>query len=84
MTATASFAFAIHEGVKLGILDEKYTENARKACEVLLANIAEDGTVLKASGGTCIMPTKEEYNAIECVYSPFGQGLAILALNSIL
>ncbi len=84
MTATAAFAYAINEGIKLGILDEQYTENVRRACEVLLANIAEDGTVLKASGGTCIMPTKEEYNAIECVYSPFGQGLAILALNSIL
>ncbi len=84
MTATSAFAYAINEGIKLGILDEKYAENAKKACDALLLHIADDGTVKKASGGTCIMPNKEDYNAIECVYSPFGQGLAILALNSIL
>lgn len=84
MTATAAFAYAINEGIRLGILAEKYSENVKKACDVLLSNIAKDGTVEKASGGTCIMPDKEDYNRIECVYSPFGQGLAILALNSIL
>lgn len=84
MTATSAFAYAINEGIRLGILDEKYADNAKKACDALLLHIAEDGTVEKASGGTCIMPDKKDYNAIECVYSPFGQGLAILALNSIL
>lgn len=83
MTATAAFTYALNEGMKLGILDNKYTENVESAYQVLKANIAEDGTVLNASGGTCIMPTKEDYNAIECVYSPFAQGLAILAFNSL-
>lgn len=84
MTATASFAYAINEGIRLGVLDKKYTENVQMAYQALISNISDDGTMMKASGGTCIMATKEEYNAIECVYSPFGQGLAILALNSIL
>ncbi len=61
---------------------EDFAQWCMEAYQVLKANIAEDGTVLNASGGTCIMPTKEEYNAIECCYSPFAQGLAILAVNS--
>lgn len=84
MTATAAFAFAINEGIKLGILKEEYSVNVDRAIKILKLHVDEDGTVLKASGGTCIMPNAEDYNAIECVYSPFGQGLAILALNSII
>lgn len=83
MTATAAFAYALNEGMRLGILDDRYADNVNRAYQALKANIAEDGTVLNASGGTCIMPTKEEYNAIPCCYSPFAQGLAILAVNSI-
>lgn len=82
MTATAAFAFAINEGIRIGILPEEYAGNAERAYQILNANIGEDGTVLNASGGTCIMPEKENYNAIKCCYSPFAQGLAILALNS--
>lgn len=84
MTATSAFIFAINEGMKQGILDKKYMANVESAVKVLKANIAEDGTILQASGGTCIMPKKEQYNAVKPCYSPFAQGLAILALNSIL
>lgn len=52
------------------------------AYAALEKNIGADGTLQNASGGTCIMHTAEEYNAIPVYYSPFAQGLAILALNS--
>ena len=82
MTATAAFAYSINEGIKLGFLDSSYQIYADKAFEALEKEIDQDGTLLKASGGTCIMPLKEDYNAIPLCYSPFAQGLAILALNS--
>ena len=83
MTATAAFAFAINEGIRLGILPKEYAENAEKAYQILKANIGEDGTVLNASDGTVVRPDKEWYNAVKCCYSPFAQGLVILALNSV-
>ena len=82
MTATSSFAFAINEGIKLGIIDAKYSVNAKKACDALIRNIEEDGTILNASGGTWVKPDKEDYNAVAVCYSQFAQGLAMLALSS--
>lgn len=82
MTATSSFAFAINEGIKIGIIDKKYYDNGVKAYKILDSNVDGDGTILNASGGTCIMPDKSDYNAIGPCFSPFAQGLAILALNS--
>lgn len=82
MTATSAFAYAINEGIKLGIIDEKYYENGLKGYKILDSNIDTDGTVNNASGGTCIMPNKADYNAVGPCFSPFAQGLAILALNS--
>ncbi len=83
MTATAAFSFALNEGIRTGILiGEKYKKCADLAYDALEDSIADDGTLLNASGGTCIMPTAEQYNAVPVCYSPFAQGLAILALNS--
>lgn len=82
MTVTASFAFALNEGVKNGWLDESFAPFAEKAYEALLKNIDTDGTVLNASGGTSVMPNAADYNKVGCYYSPFAQGLAILALSS--
>ena len=82
MSATASFAFALNEGIKMGLLDSSYQKYCDKAYEVLEKNIDRDGTLLNASGGTSIMPTNEEYNAIPICYTPYSQGLAILAMNS--
>lgn len=64
MTATSAFAFAINEGVRLGVIAREYSENAARAIAVLKKNIAGDGSVLNASGGTCIMPSREQYNAV--------------------
>ncbi len=83
MSATAAFAFALSEGMRLGVLDKDcYKKHADLAYAALEKNIGADGTLQNASGGTCIMHTAEEYNAIPVCYSPFAQGLAILALNS--
>ena len=43
-------------------------------------HIAQDGTVEQASGGTPVMYSTQEYNAIPCVMSYYGQGIAALAL----
>lgn len=82
MTATASFAFALNEGVKNGWLDESFAPCAQKAYDALLKNIDTDGTLLNASGGTSVMPCNEDYNKVGTCYSPFAQGLAMLALSS--
>ena len=46
----------------------------------LCSQIASDGTVRGASGGTPIMRSVEEYNKIPCTMSYYGQGMALLAL----
>lgn len=82
MSGTAAFAFALNEGIKSGLLDDSYKVYRDKAYKILEENIDEDGTLKNASGGTCIMPTNDEYNAIPICFTPYSQGLAILALNS--
>ncbi|AIQ57017.1 glycoside hydrolase family 88 protein [Paenibacillus borealis] len=52
-SGSALFAYAALKGHRLGILDDKYREwGAQIAVEILNNHLADDGTVLHASGGT--------------------------------
>lgn len=81
MSATAAFSYGVCKAIALGYIDEKYRINGENAVECLKSNIAEDGTVLFASAGTCVMETANEYNAIPFGYSNFSQGLAMIAFS---
>ena len=52
--------------------------------EASLNNIAEDGTVLKVSGGTGMGYNKEHYKNILVAPMAYGQSLTILALSEAL
>ena len=79
-TATAAFFFGVYRSIKLGWLGEVWRERAQSAGGFLHEHIAQDGTVEQASGGTPVMYSTQEYNAIPCVMSYYGQGIAALAL----
>ena len=79
-TATAAFSFGVYRAIKLGWLGEEWREQAQAAGGFLHEHIAQDGTVEQASGGTPVMYSTQEYNAIPCVMSYYGQGIAALAL----
>ncbi|GHV44711.1 glycosyl hydrolase [Clostridia bacterium] len=73
MSGTAAFAF--------GLAGAGEETAVAAALALLERNTAADGTLLNASGGTCVMDTAAAYNAIGCCYSPFAQGLAMLGLS---
>ncbi|WP_409342381.1 glycoside hydrolase family 105 protein [Paenibacillus sp. MBLB4367] len=82
-SVTAAFAFGLNIGIEHGWLEKAaYRTPAKKAIQVLNANISAEGQVQHGSGGTCVMPTAAEYNDIPYSASPFTQGLALLALCS--
>ena len=62
-----------------------HTKYARKACEGILANIAEDGRLLNVSGGTAVMRNLEGYRNISRNWAQgWGQGLALAFLAATL
>ena len=83
-SGSAAIAAGILKGIRLGILDDSYLECANKAIAGILANIDEDGTVLKVSGGTGMGYNKEHYRNILIAPMAYGQSLVILALSEAL
>lgn len=83
-SGSAAIAAGILKGIRLGILDDSYLECANKAITGILDNIAEDGTVLKVSGGTGMGYNKEHYKNILIAPMAYGQSLTILALSEAL
>jgi len=80
-TATVAFAYSLNKAYHRGYVEgELYAQAALRANGVLLKQIDARGRLTGGSGGTCVMETAEEYNAIGCAYSPFTQGLGLLAL----
>jgi len=51
-TATALFGIAALKGYRLGILDERFLAWGRETVRATIGEIAENGQVLRASGGT--------------------------------
>lgn len=79
-TAACGFYAALRMALDSGWLEEGWEKTGSLSLEGLKKQIGEDGSVKKASGGTPLMVSVEEYSKIPCVMSYYGQGLMILAL----
>jgi unsaturated rhamnogalacturonyl hydrolase len=84
VSGSSAIAAGILKGIRFGLLDSSYKEVCRKAVEAVLANIAEDGTVLNVSAGTAIGKEKEDYKKIIIAPTAYGQALAIVLLSEVL
>ena len=80
VSATAGFAAGILKGIKLGLLDNKYSGMAEKAVSFVEQNIDMDGTVLNVSYGTGMGSSFKHYKEIPICPMTYGQALAILCL----
>lgn len=80
-SVASAFTFSLLKAVKLGYLDKSYLPYAHLSLDYIIQNITPDGIVEKASGGTPIMCSIEEYNKIPYSTSYYGQGMAVMALN---
>ena len=81
-TVGAALCGALHRAVRSGYLPDRYMEQNQLILRGLTGNIAEDGKVLNASGGTAVKKSIEEYNKVPCVMSYYGQGLALMSLSA--
>ncbi|MGG1516410.1 glycoside hydrolase family 88 protein [Paenibacillus oryzisoli] len=79
-SCTAAFAYAILKGQSRGVLPAASRVSALQAVSALHRRIDPDGRLTEGSGGTCVMPAATDYNAIGYAYSPFTQGLGMMAL----
>ncbi|QNK56156.1 glycoside hydrolase family 105 protein [Paenibacillus sp. PAMC21692] len=80
-SCTAAFAYAFLKGNSTGVLAGSHRANAFQAVSALLHRIDAFGRLAEGSGGTCVMPAAADYNAIGYAYSPFTQGLGMMALS---
>jgi len=79
-SVTAGVAAGASKGIRLGLLDEKYTGMAQKAIQALVAKVDDEGNVLGGSLGTSVKKSVAEYNDVALGVTPFTQGLALMAL----
>lgn len=84
VSASAGFAYGILKAIRMGLLEECYRDMAMKAVEAVLANIAEDGTVLNVSYGTGMGKTLQDYKDIPICPMTYGQSLVIMLLAEVL
>ncbi|WP_294109248.1 glycoside hydrolase family 88 protein [Sphingomonas sp.] len=81
-SATAGFAYGILKGVRLGLLDPSYAPCGARALDAVVANIDPvTGALGNVSFGTPIFATREEYARVPLTTMPYGQAMAILALD---
>lgn len=80
VSGSAAIAAGIIKGIRMGLLESKYSECARSAVAGILQNIGEDGTVFSVSGGTGMGENREHYKNILISPMAYGQALVILAL----
>ena len=83
-SGTAAIAAGILLGIRSGILPKEYEAMGRKAIDGILANIAEDGTVLQVSAGTAMGMNADHYKHISIMPMAYGQSLTSLALTEAL
>lgn len=80
-TAICGFCAALQNLLSENRLEkEEWESTSLLTLQALKEQIAEDGTVLSASGGTPLMCSREEYEKIPSVMSYYGQGLMLFAL----
>jgi unsaturated rhamnogalacturonyl hydrolase len=78
-TSTAAFAYGLAHAKALGFSTKEIEECREKALSFLVGAIDERGRLTKASGGTPIWPDTAAYNVIPYAFTPFAQGLGMLA-----
>ena len=80
-SATSGFGYGILKAVNLGITDERYRDNARRALRPVLDCIDETGVVRQVSYGTPMgRDSKDFYKKIPLHSMPYGQAMAMLFL----
>lgn len=82
MSCTAAFAYALNHACEAGIAPDGSRARAEQAAQAVIAHLDERGYLTHGSGGTCVMPSSADYDAIPYAFSPFTQGLGLLALAS--
>jgi unsaturated rhamnogalacturonyl hydrolase len=80
-SATAGFAYGILKGVRKNYLHERFRPTGVRAAEAVLANINAAGELGNVSFGTPMFGTLQEYRDVPLTTMPYGQALAILALE---
>ena len=82
-SATAGFAYGILKGARLGLLPERFKAVGLRAMEGLLTCIDAAGVVGQVSFGTPVFATLEEYRQVPITPMPYGQAMALLALEEL-
>lgn len=80
-SVTAGVAFGVLKGIRLGLVDSRYRNMAKKAIKALQGLVDPEGNVLGGSAGTPVMDTAADYNNIPYLATPFTQGLTLMALS---
>ncbi|OSZ62667.1 glycoside hydrolase 105 family protein [Sphingomonas sp. IBVSS2] len=80
-SATAGIAYGLLKAVRLGLLPADYLETGLRAAEAVIAHIDAQGQLTQVSFGTPIFATVEEYKQVPITTMPYGQAMAILALD---
>ncbi|WP_019914189.1 glycoside hydrolase family 88/105 protein [Paenibacillus sp. HW567] len=83
-SGSAGIACGFIKGVKCGMLEPSYLDNAELTVKAILPLIAADGEVSGVSGGTPVMPSAEAYNEIAVYPTLYGQGLVMQLLTQAL
>ncbi|WP_143319763.1 glycoside hydrolase family 88 protein [Clostridium sp. HBUAS56010] len=80
-SATCGFAYGILKAVRMGLVDRKYQECARKALNPVLDCIDREGVLHQVSYGTPMgRETIDFYKKIELHPMPYGQAMGMLFL----
>ncbi|WP_042199850.1 glycoside hydrolase family 88 protein [Paenibacillus camerounensis] len=84
VSASALFAYAALKGFRLGLLDGRFRDWGRQITQNILADhLAEDGTVLHASGGTDCQD-KAGYLRVPYAPRPYNTGIALMLFSEAL
>lgn len=80
-SATAAIAYGMMKGLRMGLLDQSFSETATRAYQAVLNKVEEDGTVAGVSYGTPMGHELEFYRRIPLRPTAYGQGLAFLMMT---
>lgn len=80
-SATAGFTYGILKAVRKGYIGADLRPTGLAALEAVLANIDSQGVLHRVSFGTPIFSTLEDYRRVPLTTMPYGQAMALLALD---
>ena len=84
-SCTAMFLFALSKGVKLGLLDKKYTENAKRAYKAILEHFVDkDGNIYGVCMGSgCSMDWRYYSDNLKTIKNEdHGTGIIMLSVSA--